>query len=345
MSDKIITFGVPCYNSAAYMDHCISSILDGSGHAPDVQVVIVDDGSTKDDTPERADRWAERYPDNVKVVHQENGGHGIAVLSAIAHADGTYFKIVDSDDWVDAGALRALLYQMRRFKATGTRVDLIVTNYVFEHVADGKRNTVDFRTALSRGKVITWDQLGVFGPGQYLMMHSLCYRTDILRAGGVPMPAHTFYVDNIYAYVPLPRVRTIYYLDVDLYRYYIGREDQSVNEKVVIKRVDQQFRVTRVMMHAYHLYDEVEITKLRNYMMNHLTLMMASSSAYARLSKDPANMEAMDALWDELERFDERMYRSAHNGVFGRAMNLTTKAGRATSVGIYRVVRKLFKFN
>jgi glycosyltransferase involved in cell wall biosynthesis len=345
MADKIITFGVPCYNSSDYMDHCISSILEGSDFADDVQVVIVDDGSTKDDTPERADRWAERYPDNVKVVHQENGGHGIAVLSAIAQADGTYFKIVDSDDWLSAGALRALLFQIRRFLREGTRVDLIVTNYVFEHVVDGKQNVVDFHIAIPRGKVITWDQIGVFNPAQYLMMHSLCYRTDVLRAGGVPMPAHTFYVDNIYAYVPLPRVKTLFYLDVDLYRYYIGREDQSVNEDVVVKRLDQQFLVTRIMMRAYHLYDEIEITKLRNYMMDYLTLMMASSSVYARLSKKQANVDAMDDLWDELEEFDERMYRSARNGAFGIATNLPTKTGQTISVGIYKAASKLFKFN
>ena len=59
---KTITFGIPCYNSADYMDHCIESILEGTGYAEDVEIVIVDDGSAKDDTPAKADAWAERYP-------------------------------------------------------------------------------------------------------------------------------------------------------------------------------------------------------------------------------------------------------------------------------------------
>ena len=77
---KIISFGIPCYNSADYMDHCISSIVYGSGQAEDIQVVFVDDGSTKDDTLGKAQAWQERHPSIVKVVHQDNGGHGVAVM-------------------------------------------------------------------------------------------------------------------------------------------------------------------------------------------------------------------------------------------------------------------------
>ena len=44
---KTITFGIPCYNSSEYMDHCIESILEGSDYADDVQIVIVDDGSVR----------------------------------------------------------------------------------------------------------------------------------------------------------------------------------------------------------------------------------------------------------------------------------------------------------
>lgn len=45
---KLITFAVPCYNSAAYMDHCVRTLLTGGD---DIEIILVDDGSTKDDTP------------------------------------------------------------------------------------------------------------------------------------------------------------------------------------------------------------------------------------------------------------------------------------------------------
>ena len=88
------------------MEKCIKSVLTGG---EDVEVIIVDDGSTKDDTAEIADRYAKMYPTIVKAVHQENGGHGEAVNTGLAHANGVFFKVVDSDDWVDEDALKKVL--------------------------------------------------------------------------------------------------------------------------------------------------------------------------------------------------------------------------------------------
>lgn len=345
VQDKVITFGIPCYNSADYMDRCITSLLEGSNYATDMHICIVDDGSTKDATSQKADEWAARYPDIISVVHQPNGGHGMAVLAALSHARGKYFKIVDSDDWLQAHALQALLSKLREFIANDEAVDLVITNYVFEHVLDGKQNVVDFRYALPRERIICWDQIGHFMMTQNLLMHSLCYRTDVLLDGGLPMPAHTFYVDNIYAYVPLPRCKRSYYLDVDLYRYFIGREDQSINESVAISRIDQQLVVTRIMMHAYHLNDDIACVKLRNYMCNHFTLMMAVCSVYSRMSDKPDAMANLQALWDELKAYDEYMYKRARRGAFGVATNLPTKAGVKTTIYIYRIAQKLYKFN
>ncbi|MFC2647195.1 MAG: glycosyltransferase family 2 protein [Coriobacteriaceae bacterium] len=342
---KTITFGIPCYNSAAYMDHCISSILEGSDYAEDVQIIIVDDGSNKDDTPRKADDWAKKYPTIIKAVHQPNSGHGIAVLSSLKSGDGVYYKVVDSDDWIDKEAFQALLTTLRTFIKTDTRVDLVISNYVYEHVEDGTHTTVNYGFALPKGKIMTWDQIGHFNMAQNLLMHSLCYRRDLLLNGGIPMPAHTFYVDNIYAFVPLPRVKTLYYLDVDLYRYFIGREDQSVNESVMTSRVDQQLRITRIMMHSYHLYDDVKQTKLRNYMMNYFTLMMAACSIFSKLSEKPGADEALKNIWTELKYYDPKMYRRARMGLVGIATNLPSETGKKATIGMFHMAAKLVKFN
>lgn len=342
---KILSFGIPCYNSAEYMDHCVESILSGSGYADDVQIIIVDDGSTKDNTYEKALDWQSRYPHLVKAVHQENGGHGMAVLAGLENADGTYYKVVDSDDWVDASALQELLTTLRGFEESDTRVDLIITNYVYEHVEDNKTRTIDYLFALPKRRVMGWKDIGHFYIWQNLLMHSLCYRTDVLRDGGVPMPPHTFYVDNIYAYVPLPRCKTLYYLDVDLYRYFIGREDQSVNESVMASRIDQQLRVTRIMMHSYHLYKDVWPVQLRSYMVGYFTIMMAVCSIFSKLSEQPDAMEKLDELWQELHDYDRRMWRRCRLGVIGIFTNLPTLAGEKATLGIYHIAQKLVKFN
>ena len=329
---KIITFGIPCYNSAEYMDHCIESILEGTGYAEDVEIVIVDDGSTKDDTPAKADAWAERHPTIIKAVHQENGGHGAAVMQAVRNATGVYFKNVDSDDWVDASAVSALLAQLRRFDELGEHVDLVITNYVYEHVEDDTRNVVDYHHVLPVGRIFTWNDMGHFMMWQYLLMHALTYRVDVLREVGLEMPPHTFYVDNIYAYVPFPACRSIYYLDVDVYRYFIGREDQSVNDKVLTSRVD-------------HVYDDISSAKLRSYMMNYFTIIMAICSVFSKKSDRSDAMDELQKLWDELKAYDKRMYRRARHGIVGMATNLPGTVGRALTLAGYRAAQKLVKFN
>ena len=102
---KYITFAVPCYNSESYMEHCIETLLKGG---EDVEIILVDDGS-KDKTGEIADRYQKKYPSIVKAVHKENGGHGSGVNKGLELAAGLYYKVVDSDDWVDEDALKKVL--------------------------------------------------------------------------------------------------------------------------------------------------------------------------------------------------------------------------------------------
>lgn len=64
---KILSIAIPCYNSAAYMRRCIDSLLSGG---EDVEILIVDDGSTKDNTAEIADEYEKNYPGIVKAIHQ-----------------------------------------------------------------------------------------------------------------------------------------------------------------------------------------------------------------------------------------------------------------------------------
>ena len=343
--DKILTIGIPCYNSAAYMDHCITELLEGSGYAEDLEIVIVDDGSQKDETPAKADEWQERSPAIIKAVHQENGGHGVAVMKAVANASGLYFKNFDSDDWPDRAAFAALLEKLRAFKAADDLPDLVITNFVYDHAEEGTSHTVNYHHKMPVGRMFTWDEIGRFSKTQYLLMHALTYRTEVLRAADLDMPAHTFYVDNIYAYVPFPLCRKLYYLDVDLYRYFIGREDQSVNEKVLTGRIDHYWRVARVMMHAYHLFDDVESTMLCDYMMGYFTIIMAICSVFSKLSDREDALDQLDALWAELKEYDHHMYRRARRGAVGMLTNLPGEWGKQFTVSAYRLAQKVVKFN
>jgi glycosyltransferase involved in cell wall biosynthesis len=340
---KTISFVVPCFNSADYMDHCIDSLLIGS---TDIEIIIVDDGSTKDNTAQRADEWQARHPDLIRVIHQENKGHGGAVNAGLAAASGVYFKVVDSDDWLDHVALSILLSKLRAFIATGSPIDLVVCNYVYEHTTTGSQKVIRYRGALPQNKVFTWDQLGFFGPGQNLLMHAAIYRTQVLLDCGLKLPEHTFYVDNIFVYVPLPRVQTLYYLPVNLYRYFIGRDDQSVNESVQIRRLDQQMRVTRVMVDAVQLPDGAGNTKLAHYMASYLGLIVTASSMFSLLAGTPEALEQRQAMWKHIDEVDPKLKQLLGLRqwmVLGS--NLPGSLGRKTSVAMYRIAQRLYRFN
>ena len=166
----------------------------------------------------------------------------------------------------------------------------------------------------------------------------------MLKLSQMELPKHTFYVDNIYVYYPLPFVRKIYYLDVDFYRYFIGREDQSVNEKIMIARVDQQIFVTKTMISMYQLKN-IECKKLRRYMIDYLAIMMTVSSILLIRSKNPENLEKKKELWRYLKKKDFKTFLKIRYGILGQTMNIPGKSGRKISSLAYTVARRLIGFN
>lgn len=338
---KIITFAIPCYNSAAYMEHCINTLLPGG---EDVEIIIINDGS-KDDTGKIADDYAARYPSIVKAVHQENGGHGEGVNTGLRNASGKYYKVVDSDDWLDVQGLMKVLSKLKELNENNTELDLMVCNYVYEHAEDNTRYTVNYRNVLPQNRIFGWDDIGSFRPNQFLLMHSVIYRTELLRECGLVLPKHTFYVDNLYVYKPLPYVKTLYYMDVDLYRYFIGRADQSVNEQIMIKRIDQQLRVNKLMIDCHNLLDSKLSRRLRHYMMNYLSIMMTISSVFLQISATSENLEKKAELWSYLKKKDEKLYYRLRYRFLGAISNPYGKVARRLTIKLYRLMRRIYKFN
>lgn len=341
MDTKLITYAIPCYNSAEYMDACIESIL-ACNRPDDIEIIIVDDGSTKDNTFDKAQVWESTNPGVVRAIHQENGGHGAAVMTGLEHARGTYFKVVDSDDWLDNEANVAMLDKLASFDEP---LDLMLVNYVYEHTADNTSEVMSYRRMLPEGRVFCWDDCGHFGLTKYILMHSVIYRTQMLRDCGLTLPHHTFYVDNIFVYVPLPNCERIYYMDVDLYRYFIGRVDQSVNESVMIGRIDQQLRVTRIMIDSFLLERDVKSPRLRSYMRNYLTMMMVICTVFSMMS-DREDKEQMRAdIWKYLREHDYQTYVRIRRSVMGVGTHLPGKAGDKVLLSAYHIAQKVFKFN
>ncbi|HIS30455.1 MAG TPA: glycosyltransferase family 2 protein [Candidatus Limivivens intestinipullorum] len=337
---KILTVTIPCYNSQDYMKKCIESILPGG---EDVEILIVDDGSS-DKTAEIADRYAARYPTIVKAIHQENGGHGEAVNTGIRNAAGIYFKVVDSDDWVDSQILKEIVETLKELLKGPETVDMFISNFVYDKVGARRKKVMQYRSALPKEEVFCWPDMKNMRKGHYILMHSVIYRTNLLRECGLELPKHTFYVDNLFVFQPLPYVKKMYYLDKVFYHYFIGRDDQSVNEEVMIRRIDQQIKVNKIMIDTL-AGKRLNEKRLRDYMTSYLDIIMTVSSIMLLRSGTEENFEKKQELWRYLKAKDRKLYLKIRTGLLGRAMNLPGKGGRQMSVAAYKIVRKFVGFN
>lgn len=337
---KLLSIAIPCYNSEAYMRKAIECLLPGG---EDVEIIIVDDGS-KDGTARIADEYEATYPTIVKAIHQENGGHGEAVNAGLRAATGIFFKVLDSDDWFQEEAYLKVLGKLHDIVGGQKALDLLICNFVYEKEDKKRKKVMTYRSALPQDTIFTWNDIKFFKPGQYILMHSVIYRTQLLRECGLELPKHTFYVDNIFVFQPLPYVKTMYYMDVNLYRYYIGRADQSVNEQIMIKRIDQQLLVNKLMIDYMAETKNLHV-KQHKYMLNYLDIIMTVSSILLIKEGTDEALLKKKMLWKYLKEKDSRDYFRLRFGLLGTSMNIPGRGGRKISVAEYKIARRFVGFN
>ena len=338
--EKILTVAIPCYNSQDYVRRALDSVV--RSH-PLVDVLVVDDGST-DQTAEIAKEYQRRYPDVVRYLYKENGGHGDAVIAGLHEAQGLYYKVLDSDDWLNTEALCEIVAFLKTEYDRKKTYDMVIGNYVYEKVGAKKKREVSYGHVLPVEREFTWKEIGTFSLGQYILMHSVIYRTQLLISCGLTLPKHTFYVDNLFVYYPLPFVKNIYYFDRDLYHYFIGREDQSVNEKRLLERVDQQVRVA-YEMYGMHELCEIKQPRLRYYMSQYCVIMATICSSLYVMKGTPEALQKRKEFWDTVCSRYAGQYEYMRRQWLVRA---TKKDGviwnRIIRIG-YAIAKRIYYFN
>lgn len=308
------------------MHHALDTILEIK---EDIELIIVNDGST-DDTLKIAKEYQKKYPQVIKVIDKENGGHGSGVNAGLGIASGKYFKVVDSDDWVDTSSLKKVVATLKK-----QDIDMLIVNYVYEK--EGSPKEMGYLNVFKENEIFTWQEVGHFKVSEYLLMHSVFYKTSLLKEIHLTLPEHTFYVDNIFVYYPLPFVKTMYYLNVPLYRYFIGRTDQSVNERVMIGRVDEQIKVTKMMIDFFDPLT-IEPKSLQKYLIHYLDIMMTISTILLKLANTKeANLKSKE-LWNYLKEKNKSVYKKLK-------IARLAKLPRFISIPGYKIARKIFKFN
>jgi len=312
---KLLTVAVPCYNSASYMRKCLDLMVEAGGE--ELEVVIVNDGST-DQTLSIAREYEANFPSIVRVIDKENGGHGSGVNAGLAAATGVYYRVCDSDDYLEPNALRTLLNSMRAQLAKGMDPDAYFTNFVYDKQYENTHHTNSLSRNMQPGKLLEWNDIRSFRPEEYMLMHSMTIKTQVLRDCGLKLPEHTFYVDELYCYQPLPYIKKFMYLDIELYWYFIGRPDQSVTVENIKKRYKMQLVVVTEMFRAYS-YEQLKALpkKLFKYMLHTIRLMAVVATAYVYMGKGKERVEDLKAFKRDVRKINPSLARRVfrNNGI------------------------------
>lgn len=335
----LITFVVPCYNSAAFMSRAVESLLEANFPC---EILLINDGS-KDDTSKIAHIYADLF-DCVRAVDQENANWGGVVNTGISLARGTYFKVLDSDDYFDVKALRQVFDTLDRLAQNGDEPDLLITNYVYDHLASKSERVMQYRSFFPQNRVFTWDEMGKQGQDKFIMIHAAWYKTSILRESNVVLPTGVSYMDSLLLLHPMPFVKTLFYLNIEPYHYIIGREGQSVEIEVVKKHIDEQLLASRLAI------EDVDYTPLYEknpkcamLMTGYISCMMSTSTIHLFMINTPEALRKNDELWNLLKTKNPKLYENVCHSWAGRA-NRKTALGRLLARGGYFIGKTIYKF-
>lgn len=337
-NQKLLTVTVPCFNSQDYMRGCIDSLLVGGDR---VEIIIINDGS-HDSTGDIANEYQAKYPNIVKAVHQENGGHGEGINQGVKHATGKYFKVVDSDDKMSED-FPAFLDALEKCESEGG-VDLAVTNYYYVHTDGIGDRSIDYSSVLPKNRIFEWKDTKRFQIHQMLTIHSCTFKTELLKSWHDPLPKKVFYEDNLMVCKCLPKVKKMFYFPCDLYRYWIGRPDQSVQENVMMKRYTHQVLVTEQSFVACDIKN-INEPMLKKYLKHELFMMFGISIMFTRLNKTDETDARLEEMWENCKKHDKKLakhYRY-HTPLF--FISIPGKFGRAVSTFFYRCANKVVRFN
>lgn len=304
---KLLTIVIPSYNAARFLRPCVDRMLPAG---PELDILIVDDGST-DDTPVLSDALAAEHPEIVRVVHQENGGHGEGINQGIRMAQGIYLKSVDADDRIDTESLIALLSLLRDHATPETWADLVVNDYSYDNPGRENVSTIRYNHVFRSDGMNTWESCHPFPPWKQFVIHAVCYRVAILREHHYELPRHVFYEDNMYAYQPLPWTRKILYLPRVLYGYLVGQATQSVSPENLIRNIDQNTNVATQLICTW-TWDQIQEQPphLRDYMISYLAgQILALALVHDTVHNDHAD-RLWQEMWEKIHAFDPRLYQA-----------------------------------
>lgn len=295
--DKILTITVPTYNVEKYLDRCIISLINDETILPMLDIIIVNDGSS-DNSLEIAKSYAKKYPNCIRVIDKENGGHGSTINVGLKEAKGKYFRLLDSDDWVNIDDFPDYVKSLSKLN-----VDAVITDYSLMQVYSG--NEVEIKYNIPRNRITKFDKLDLESLyPSYFGNAAITFKTEKLRKANLHVDEKCFYVDMEYILFPIKELDDYIYLNYNIYRYFFGRANQSVNISSYVKNRVMHEKVLKRLIEFYEIEDLSE-TK-HNYVKYILLFLINTHYSIYTKAKLPSKKAK-----NEIKEFDKYLKKNA----------------------------------
>lgn len=253
---KQLTIAIPSYNSEKFLAKALDSMC---GYDDRLEVIVINDGST-DNTSKIGHEYAEKYPETVKVVDKENGGHGSGINRGLEEATGRYYKVVDSDDWITTENLKVILDKIEKLED----VDAIIMGFKTVNISNDVVLTYSPECSCANRTIdMIKLQEHYDDVSDCLDFHSMCFSTQFLRKINFRVSEHVFYEDQEFAVLPFVHANWIMIFPETFYEYRIGDMNQSTNFENQAKKAAQHERVVKKMLEYYSAHKPMGIARDR----------------------------------------------------------------------------------
>ncbi len=330
MSEKIMTISVAAYNVEKYLDKLMSSLLD-KRILDDIEILVVNDGS-KDKTAEITKRYENEYPETVRLVDKENGGHGSTINRGIIEATGKYFRALDGDDWVDTESFVKLVEYTKKYD-----VDMILTDYI-RCYEDGSTELVK-EWDLDNGKIYDADK--VWKQFKRILYHQVVFKTEILKENNITLDENCFYVDSEFVLYPIPYINNVVYFDLVVYCYRLGRAGQSVSVEGTKKNVSHYLKVAKSLFEFYKR-NEKELSDIKKKYLARRISYNCTWYFDALMLFGPSSKNKKDII--DFENYVKETLIDSYNSMaeISKCINLLRKSGYSLylPLNVYRKLRK-----
>lgn len=240
---KVLSIIVPVYNTEKYLRRCLDSILVNEA-LPYFEAILVNDGS-KDHSADIIREYQQKFPDNIVFIDKENGGHGSTINAGLKVASGKYLRVLDSDDWFDSYHFIQYLKALEDCDE-----DLVLTPYTQEYTYTGATFEYDY-SYLKHNHLYHANELEFDQGMMYYTLASSSYKVSVLRKCGLSLFEKTFYVDMQYNIFPIPYLDTIRFLNYEVYRYFMGRPNQSMSQENLMRNLPNHEKVLKFLVDYY----------------------------------------------------------------------------------------------